>query len=118
MPRYALLIQHAERSLGDLSPSEQQRTLSRYFAWIDDLVERDVMQQRESLREGGRILRIIDGEVIDGPYTECKEVIGGFFIVDVEDEETARSIARTCPALEYGDAVQVREIRDVELGRR
>ncbi len=47
--------------------------------------------------------------VVDGPYLETKDVIGGYFLVEADSLEEAGELARTCPAAEYG-GVEVRAI--------
>ena len=46
--------------------------------------------------------------IIDGPFAEAKEMVGGFFLVDVPTREEAVAIARECPAAEWA-TVEVRE---------
>ncbi len=51
--------------------------------------------------------------VVDGPFVEAKEVVGGFAIIDVPDLDTAISMARTWPALVFeGNSVEIRPIVD------
>lgn len=53
--------------------------------------------------------------VVDGPYTESKEVLGGFSIVDVPDLDAAIELARSWPGLQFpGDSVEIRPIVDHE----
>jgi hypothetical protein len=47
--------------------------------------------------------------VVDGPYAETKDVIGGYFVVEVGSMEEATELARSCPAASYG-AVELRAI--------
>ena len=51
--------------------------------------------------------------VTDGPFAETREVLGGFYIVDVKDEAEALAIAARHPGLKYG-AVEVRPILELE----
>jgi hypothetical protein len=54
-----------------------------------------------------------DPVVVDGPYTEAKEVIGGFSVIDVPDLDAAIALARTWPALGLpGVAVEIRPVVD------
>jgi hypothetical protein len=46
--------------------------------------------------------------VLDGPFAEAKEMVGGFFLVDCASREEAVAIARQCPAAEWA-TVEVRE---------
>lgn len=47
--------------------------------------------------------------VVDGPYIETKDVIGGYFVVEVESMDEATELARACPAAQYG-GVEIRGI--------
>ncbi|MDB5946805.1 MAG: hypothetical protein JWQ33_1831, partial [Ramlibacter sp.] len=48
-------------------------------------------------------------QVLDGPFAEAKEMIGGFFLVDVDRREQALEIAASCPAGEWA-TVEVRSL--------
>ena len=48
--------------------------------------------------------------VTDGPYSETKEVLGGYYIVAAESYDRAVDLARDCPHFEYGGTIEVREI--------
>ena len=58
----------------------------------------------------GARVEVNDGavRVIDGPFAEAKEMVGGFFLIDVPTREEAVAIARECPAAEWA-TVEVRE---------
>ena len=47
--------------------------------------------------------------VVDGPFAEAKEMVGGFFVLTCETRDEAVAIARTCPATEWA-TVEVREL--------
>jgi len=59
-----------------------------------------------------KTLRMTDGktQVLDGPYAESREQLGGYFIVDVPDLDAALDWAAKCPGLPYGP-VEVRQIQ-------
>jgi len=46
--------------------------------------------------------------VTDGPFTEAKEVMGGFFVVEAEDYDQAVEVAKTCPHMDFG-SIEVRQ---------
>ena len=50
-------------------------------------------------------------KVIDGPFTEAKEVLGGYWLIDVKSKEEAVEWARRCPAAP-GDTIEIRQIFD------
>lgn len=81
--------------------------------YAESLNERGLLQRAESLKsdaEGVR-LRVRDGErsVVDGPFAEAKEMIGGFFLLDCDTREEALALAAECPAAAWA-TVEVREL--------
>jgi hypothetical protein len=54
-------------------------------------------------KDGGRL-------ITDGPYTETKEVLGGYYIVECADLDKALEAAARCPAVAFGGSVEVRPI--------
>jgi len=63
----------------------------------------DAKAVRVSRRSGGSLA------ALDGPFAEAKEMVGGFFLLDVATREEALAIARDCPAVEWA-TVEVREV--------
>jgi hypothetical protein len=61
-------------------------------------------------------VRVVDGKthVVDGPYAEAKEQLGGFHIIDVPDLDTALAWAARCPSASRG-VVEVRPVWPTEL---
>lgn len=108
--QYAIVIQNRRADWSDMPPERRQRILSAYFAWIDELTAEDKLVDSEALRHGGRLIEVVDGAIVDGPFTETKEVVGGFFVIEVADEAEALAIARRCPALQFGDSIALRRV--------
>ncbi|MDN7556656.1 YciI family protein [Burkholderia orbicola] len=110
---YMLLIvepteQRAERTL-----DEGQALYARMVDFAESLKARGVLRGVESLErsEGGTRVQVRDGEtrLLDGPFAEAKEMVGGFFLVDVPTREEAIEIARQCPAAQWC-TVEVRAV--------
>ena len=85
----------------------------RMLAFAESLKTRGLLRGVESLAaqsEGARV-RVRDGRrsVVDGPFAEAKEMIGGFFLVDVATREEAVALAAECPAAEWC-TVEVRKL--------
>ena len=115
MPSYAIVIVHPDAGWADKPADEQRQILAQYFAWHDGLVEAGAFETSVALKEDrGRRYRVVDGEVVDGPFTEAKEIVGGFFLVHAADLEAATALAKGCPALDFGGHVQVREVGQFE----
>ena len=110
MPEFVILMRENDGAWAKMPAEEQQRLLQGYMAWVRDLRERGIFRNGWPLSDKGRLLRAVDGEVVDGPFTETKEVLTGFFVIEAEDLDAARAIARTCPALGHGETVELRPV--------
>jgi hypothetical protein len=105
---YLLLFRNTGWDKG-LSPEEIQQNLARFTAWFEQL------RNDGKFKGGGPLIR--DGKivtdrnaVIDGPFAESKEAIGGFLIIQVDSLEQAVQIAEDCPGFKFGQTVEVRAI--------
>ena len=108
MPKFMVLMRENDHAWSRLAPEEQQRLLEKYYAWVRGLKEKDLMRGGDALSDGGRELCMVDGEIVDAPYAETKEVVTGYFLIEAPDLETAAEIAGGCPALGHGETVLVR----------
>jgi hypothetical protein len=96
-----------------LSPQELENTLDRFMNWAAELRAQGKMKGANPLRTEGKLVSGVNGRTVtDGPFTESKEAIGGYFLLDVEDEEEAVAIAQQCPLLEHGSVVEVRPVAE------
>ena len=109
---YMLLIveprgQRAERGL-----EAGQQVYAQMQRFAEELKERGVLRGVESLTNDARGVRVQVREgrqrLVDGPFTEAKEMVGGFFLLDVATREEAVAIAAACPAAAWA-TVEVRE---------
>lgn len=96
-----------------MQPQDWAVMTERSQAYDRALVERGVYVHAEALEsaETARTVRVRgdDAMITDGPFTESKEVIGGFILVDVADQTAAMQIARNIPMARLG-AVEVRPV--------
>jgi hypothetical protein len=111
MPNFVLLLRRPERHLDSLSPQEMQAISERYLAWNKKIIAAGQRVGGERLHDTGRLMHKQDGEMLvtDGPYSELKEVVAGYFIITAESYEQAVEIARDCPHADYGP-IEIREI--------
>ena len=85
------------------------------YAWIDGLTRKGVMTAAQPLTPETKVLSGKNGSVIsDSIAAESKEAVGGFFIVNAATMDEAVSIARTCPAFNYGTRLEVRQIASLD----
>ena len=97
------------------SPEQMQAQMGKWMAWIDKLRKKDQYIAGEPLLPGGKLITGKKRTVTDGPYTEGKEVVGGFFIINAKDYEEAISLCDDYPDYEYDGSIQVRQLMKVEV---
>ncbi len=109
-----MLIFHGAGA-NDLSPEQMQSQMGKWMAWIEKLNKTKQYLSGEPLLPGGKLVSGKGGkQVTDGPYTEGKEVVGGFFIIEAKDMDEAVAISRDCPDFDHGGSVQVRQVMKME----
>jgi hypothetical protein len=111
MPNFVLLLRRAENFVAGLSPEQMQAMSERYLAWNKKIIAAGQRAGGERLHDTGRLMQKKDGQLLvtDGPYSELKEVVAGYFIITAESYEHAVEIARDCPHADYG-VIELREI--------
>ncbi|MBS0409455.1 MAG: YciI family protein [Proteobacteria bacterium] len=112
--RYMLIIHVDEAGWPRLTPEQQRDGMAAYAAFTEALVQAGALVGSGRLQpsEGGRTVRVKDGrrQILDGPFAETKEVIGGYFLIEASDMNAAVDWAARCPAAGHG-AVEVRALR-------
>ncbi len=94
-----------------LSPEERQQLMTRWNAWYDRLAVEGKAVEGQPLELETRIVSGPRGErVVDGPFAEAKEAIGGYVKLMVGTLEEATEIAQRHPGLEYGLEIEVRQM--------
>ena len=109
MPQYMLLLYDNPTDWTKVSPEEMQKAVEKYMSWTKKPFNKD------SKRLGGDAGKVIRGSgakqrVTDGPYSETKEVLGGFYLIEAADYEEAVARSLDHPHLEYGGTLSVREL--------
>jgi hypothetical protein len=94
-------------------PVEEGRPLyDSMVRFSERLAARGVLRAVESLKSDADAVRLgtRSGKrfTVDGPFAEAKEMVGGFFLIDVPTKEEALRIANECPAAQWA-TVEVRE---------
>jgi hypothetical protein len=113
MPKYMLLLHDNPNAFANVSPEAMQRVVEKYIAWGKKLREAGVMRAGDKLTdEPGRVMRRKDGHVhvTDGPYSESKELLGGYYMIEADTYDKAVELARDCPQLEFGGTIEVRQV--------
>ncbi|GLQ56073.1 YciI family protein [Devosia nitrariae] len=118
--RYLLLIHADESGIKD-APVELTTTMSAdYAAFTEAMVKANVLLGGERLRPTAKAATVSrrNGKkvVLDGPYADVKEQLGGYYMIDAESLEDAVEWASRCPAAENG-AIEVRPIWELGAAR-
>lgn len=111
--KYMLLIFGNEAGMKAASKEQMGEMMAAYGAYTEAMKKAGVMAGGDPLQPSttATTVRVAKGktEVLNGPYAETKEQLGGYYIIDVPDLDAALSWAARCPGASYG-AIEVRPI--------
>lgn len=94
-----------------LTDDQLRVALQRLTAWTESLAKSGKIRGGNALARDGKVVVGKERRVIsDGPYPETKEALGGYLLLAVETMDEAVAIARSCPGLDQGGRVEVREV--------
>lgn len=109
---YMLIFRDAPHEVYDaMSFEEREACMDRWNAWFDSIAAEGKLQAGHPLEPSGCVVTGAQGErVLDGPFAEAKEFVGGYFLITAESLDEATAIARRCPNLTHGMTVEVRPV--------
>jgi hypothetical protein len=116
--KYMLLIYTDPNARKSASDAEWGALMQDYFAFTKAIVDSKEHVAGDPLQgvETATTVRVRDGEVLatDGPFTETREVLGGYYIVDVPDLDRATELAAQLPGARRGwDSIEVRPLMEL-----
>jgi hypothetical protein len=111
MPEYVLLnyqpVEHPR------SREEMATEYQLWQSWVQELKDAGLLRDNRGLRgvDAATTVRVRDGQrqITDGPFAETKEYLGGYFLIEADDLDTALAYAATMPVAAYG-SVEVRPV--------
>ncbi len=111
--QYLLLLYSQEAHWAKMTQAQQQEGMAAYQAYGEALTKAGVLKNSNRLRpiSDATTVRVTDGksQVLDGPYVDSKEQLGGYYLIDAPDLDAALSWAARCPGASHG-VVEVRPI--------
>ena len=118
--RFMIIVKSCPEFEAELMPDAPEELMAEMAAYHEELARAGVLLDGSGLhpsRTGWRIQYGADGStrMVDGPFAEAKEMVGGYFLIDVATREEALAIAATCPAAQWA-TVEVRETGPCFLG--
>ena len=109
-----LLMFHTNEWWKELGREEIEKYIAQNHAWIEQLMSTGKAKGGQALARKGAIVSGKNGRsIMDGPFAESKEVIGGYLLLDVATFEEAVAIAKTAPMIAHGTSIEVRPLTDV-----
>ena len=111
--QYLLMLYANEGGWDKLSATEQEQGIAAYAAYTTALREAGVLLGSNRLQPiaTATTVRVANGksQVLDGPYVDSKEQLGGYYLIEAADLDAALAWAARCPAASFG-AVEVRPV--------
>ncbi len=92
------------------SEAEMQKIVREFMDWSDELRRDGIYYDSAPLKRDGRVVTNQSGKIVDGPFAETKEAVGGFFMIEAPDYERATALSSKCPHLKYHGIVEIREV--------
>ena len=113
--QYLLMIAREDAYMTKASPEQREKTMNAFMAYTKALMDAGLMVGGNALQPSstGATVRVRDGktQVLDGPFADTKEQLGGYYLIEAPDMDTALEWAARCPAASFG-AMEVRPIME------
>jgi len=111
--KYLLLIYGNEAAMASAPEAAMNEMMAAYGAYTQAMAQSGAMVTGERLRPStaATTVRITNGktQVLDGPYAETKEQLGGYYVIEAPDLDAALSWAERCPGAAHG-VIEVRPV--------
>lgn len=110
MSQFMILLRNEDVDFAAFSPEDYQKLVNHFEEWNGKLKSAGKLIGSGNLKGDAKTLRAKNGKtVIDGPYSETKEALAGFFLIHADRLDEAVQLAHGCPFLGIGGSVEVRE---------
>ena len=113
---YMLMIYVNEAGWPKLSKAEQERGMAAYFAYSEALQKAGVFKAGSQLgpSSAAKTIRTSAGkyQVLDGPYADAKEQLGGYYLINANDLDEAIKIAERIPVARFG-TIEIRPVMQI-----
>jgi hypothetical protein len=114
--KYLLMAYVNEAGFATLTKEQQEQGLAAYGAFMEAMKKANVLVGSNRLQPSASstVVKMANGksQVLDGPYVDSKEQIGGYFLIEAPDLDAAIAWAARCPASSHG-AVELRPVWDM-----
>jgi len=111
--QYMLLIYGEESAWANLTPDQLSAEMGAYMAYTQDLAKAGVLVAGDELQPiaTAKTISVSAGKqkVVDGPFAETKETLGGYYLIKADSQEEALAWAAKCPGARHG-RIEVRPV--------
>ena len=111
--QYLLMIYRNEAEMNAVSAAEGQKMMKEYETFTQSIIQNGNFKAGDRLQPASTAttVRVRDGKILttDGPFAETREQLGGYYLVEAKDLDTALAIAARIPSARYG-SIEVRPI--------
>jgi hypothetical protein len=111
--QYLLLIYRNEAGLGSMTADDRKQMMAEYGAFTQSIIESGHFKAGDGLQPTttATSVRVRDGKIMttDGPFAETREQLGGYYLVEAKDLDTALGIAARIPGAKTG-TIEVRPV--------
>ena len=111
--KFAFLLYDDEDRWDTLPDAEKEKVIGEHMAYSQSLRDAGAFLGGAPLDHSRNAKRARKGAIEDGPFTDSKEQMGGFYLIDAENLDKAMDWAARCPAASYG-RVEVRPVWNLE----
>ena len=109
MKQFLYLFRGGDSSFNEQSPEQMQAHMAKWGEWMQKISKTDEPVPGLPLHATGKVVHKGGELITDGPFTEGKEIVGGYVLVEAEDLDEAVELSKECPIFEFGGTVEVRE---------
>ena len=96
------------------SPDQMQKQMQRWGEWMKDLTTKGHFKGGQPLERGGLVVDR-NKSIIDGPYAEAKDLVGGYMLIECKDLKEASELSKGCPTFLSGGFVEVRPVMKMSM---
>lgn len=115
MNNFMYLFRGGDDHFSQMSPEEQGAHMLLWEKWMGDLAQKGLLSGGERLFDEGKVVKNRGEIIIDGPFAEGSEIVGGYVIVSANSMEEAIEMSKSCPIFDYkGAFVEVRKVASKE----
>jgi hypothetical protein len=111
--QYLLLIYRNEAELGKMGPADRKQMMTDYGAYTQSIIQSGHFKAGDGLQptSTATTVRVREGKTLttDGPFAETREQLGGYYLVEAKDLDTALGLAARIPGARTG-SIEVRPV--------